>query len=106
MSEGPKTLMVKEKLTKALNPSHLKVVCESNMHAVPKGSEMHFLIECVSDKFENQQKLKCHRMIHDILADELKTGSIHALRLYTYSPSNYTGQFAPPAPKCGGHPHI
>ncbi|CEF64260.1 Zinc phosphodiesterase ELAC protein 2 [Strongyloides ratti] len=100
MAEGPKTKMIKEKLKNALNPDHLNVVCESHMHAVPKGAEMHFLVECVSKKFEDLPKIKCHRIIHDVLADELKSGDIHALRLFTIPPSKYTGQFAPPAPKC------
>uniref|UniRef100_A0A0K0FNB2 Putative bolA-like protein (inferred by orthology to a C. elegans protein) n=1 Tax=Strongyloides venezuelensis TaxID=75913 RepID=A0A0K0FNB2_STRVS len=106
MVEGPKTKMIKDKLISTLNPDYLNVVCESHMHAVPKGAEMHFLVECVSTKFENLPKIKCHRIIHDILADELKSGDIHALRLFTIPSSKYDGQFAPPPPKCGGGGHL
>uniref|UniRef100_A0AC35UG58 BolA-like protein 1 n=1 Tax=Rhabditophanes sp. KR3021 TaxID=114890 RepID=A0AC35UG58_9BILA len=96
IEEGPMTKL----------PSHLKVVCESHMHAVPKGSERHFLVECVSDSFENLPKIKCHRLINEVLSSELKTGQIHALRIFAVATSKFDGTLAPEPPKCGGGGHL
>lgn len=44
---------IRKKLTDALNPVHLDVFNESYMHNVPPGSETHFKVVVVSDKFHN-----------------------------------------------------
>ncbi|VDK81699.1 unnamed protein product, partial [Cylicostephanus goldi] len=50
--EGPVAASIRKKLEETFSPSHLKVVCESYMHRVPKGTEKHFRVQIVSDKFE------------------------------------------------------
>ncbi|EYC09221.1 hypothetical protein Y032_0061g3217 [Ancylostoma ceylanicum] len=50
--EGPVATILRRKLEDAFSPSHLEIVCESYMHKVPKGSEKHFRVQIVSEKFE------------------------------------------------------
>jgi stress-induced morphogen len=57
-SGGPVEQRIVEKITSALSPVHLAVVNESYMHSVPRGSETHFKVFVVSDKFEGQTPIK------------------------------------------------
>ena len=81
---------IKDKLNDYLNPMHLEVINESHMHNVPPGSESHFKVTVVSDKFEGRMLLNRHRMINEALAEELK-GRIHALAIHTLTPDEWTG---------------
>lgn len=49
---------IRNKLVNHLNPAYLEVINESYMHNVPKGSETHFKVVVVSDKFSNVTLLK------------------------------------------------
>lgn len=91
------------KLSEGLNPLHLEVVNESSNHNVPAGSESHFKVVVVSNDFEGQMLIKRHRMINEILADELKN-KIHALALHTYTESEWKeiNGNAPMSPPCLG----
>ena len=42
---------IESKLRDALAPLHLEVVNESSMHNVPRGSEAHFKVVVVSERF-------------------------------------------------------
>ena len=42
----------------SFKPIHLEVECESQMHNVPKGVEIHFRVQIVSEKFENLTQLQ------------------------------------------------
>ena len=44
---------IQEKLFREFAPEHLEILNESYMHNVPKGSETHFKVVVVSNKFEN-----------------------------------------------------
>ena len=48
-----------------------QVINESSGHNVPKGSETHFKVVVVSDSFDGQMLIARHRMVNEILADEL-----------------------------------
>ncbi len=50
------------------------------MHNVPAGSESHFKVVDVSDKFEEQNLITRHRMVHDTVKEEL-CSAIHALSI-------------------------
>ena len=50
------------------------------MHNVPPGSESHFKVVVISDKFEKQNLITRHRMVHTTLKDELSS-AIHALSI-------------------------
>jgi len=93
---------IETKLATQLQPQHLQVVNESSSHNVPPGSESHFKVVVVSDQFNAKNLLARHRMINQILADELKS-QIHALALHTYTAAEWQEkQAAPQSPPCLG----
>ena len=49
---------ITENLTASFNPAHLQVINESYMHNVPQGSETHFKVVVVSEKFKNLPLIK------------------------------------------------
>jgi len=80
---------IKEKLTKAFNPSQLEVIDESSKHAHHRGAhehaadggsaESHFHVVIVSSKFEGMSVLAKHRAVKDAISEEMK--QIHALSI-------------------------
>ena len=62
---------IESKIRTALDPTHLEVVNESHMHSVPPGSESHFRLVVVSDRFEGQTRVARHQTINRLLAGEL-----------------------------------
>ncbi len=95
--------LIEAKLVKQLHAAHLEVINESANHNVPPGSESHFKVVVVSDDFTGKNLLARHRLINEILADELRH-KIHALALHTYSVQEWqekTGA-APASPPCLG----
>lgn len=80
---------IKEKLTKAFNPSQLEVIDESSKHAHHRGAhehaadggsaESHFHVVIVSEAFEGLSRLAKHRAVLEVLEDEIK--QIHAFSL-------------------------
>lgn len=94
---------IEEKLAAGLNPLHLEVVNESDNHNVPPGSESHFKVVLVAESFEGKTLVARHRMINEILADELQN-KIHALALHTYTEADWRDKngTAPMSPPCLG----
>jgi BolA family transcriptional regulator, general stress-responsive regulator len=80
---------VREKLMIALRPTRLDVVNESELHAGHRNSpgtgDSHFRILIVSDVFSGKSRIERHRLINDLLKDEL-AGGIHALALSPLAP--------------------
>ncbi|WP_444927301.1 BolA family protein [Microbulbifer sp. TRSA002] len=91
---------IKDKLTAEFSPQHIEVQCESHMHNVPTGSEMHFRVVLVSEVFNSARKVQRHQKVYAALSEEM-AGPIHALALHTYSPEEWEGQ-APQSPECQG----
>lgn len=94
------------KLSETFNPTHLVVLNESYMHAVPAGSETHFKVTLAADAFAGKRQVQRHQTVYACLANELKTG-VHALALHTFSPDEWlaTG-VVPVSPQCmGGSKH-
>lgn len=91
---------LEEKLTAAFAPQHIEVQCESHMHNVPAGSEMHFRVLLVTDAFAELRKIQRHQRVYAVLAEEM-AGPIHALALHTFTPQEWAGQ-APQSPGCLG----
>ncbi|WP_342321873.1 transcriptional regulator BolA [Kosakonia sp. BYX6] len=81
---------IETKLKAAFEPIFLEVVDESYRHNVPAGSESHFKVVLVSDRFTGERFLNRHRMIYGTLTDELST-TIHALALHTYTLKEWEG---------------
>lgn len=79
---------IEQKLRDQLHPTHLDVINESHMHAVPADSETHFKIVIVTEAFHGETLIKRHRAINKLLADELN-GGVHALALHTMTPQEW-----------------
>lgn len=94
---------IEEKISQSLKPIHLEVLNESNNHNVPPGSESHFKITVVSEEFDGKMLIARHRVINQILAEEL-AGQIHALSMHTYTPEEWSekNEQAPQSPPCLG----
>jgi BolA protein len=80
---------ITEKLRQAFAPVSLEVVNDSDRHrghaSSPDTGESHFTIKVVSASFAGKTRLERHRMVNDVLADELK-GKIHALAISALAP--------------------
>ncbi|WGL17486.1 BolA/IbaG family iron-sulfur metabolism protein [Microbulbifer bruguierae] len=91
---------IQQKLSDAFSPSHIEVDCESHMHNVPAGSEMHFRVVLVTEAFSGLRKVQRHQQVYGALAEEM-AGPIHALALHLFSEEEWAGQ-APDSPQCMG----
>ena len=80
---------IREKLTRAFAPEALDVVNDSHHHAghagSPGGGESHFSIKVVSAAFDGKSRVERHRMVNEVLAEEL-AGKVHALAITALSP--------------------
>ncbi len=94
---------IEQKLQTEFEPLHLEVVNESHMHNVPEGSESHFKVTLVADRFSGQGLIHRHRAVNRLLAEEL-AGGIHALALHTLTPEEWfaKGGQSPDSPECLG----
>ncbi|XP_028407361.1 bolA-like protein DDB_G0274169 [Dendronephthya gigantea] len=94
---------ITNKLQSELNPSYLDVINESYMHNVPKDSESHFKVVVVSRKFEKLPLIQRHRLINEILENELAK-SIHALSIQAKTPEQWeaSGGTVNKSPPCLG----
>ena len=94
---------IEQKLAHGINTKHMEVINESSNHNVPPGSESHFKVVLVSDDFADKKLLQRHRMVNELLAEELQ-GMIHALALHTFTEQEWKDQNgdAPMSPPCLG----
>jgi len=80
---------ITEKLTQAFAPAELSVTDESHLHAGHAGArpegETHFRVRVVSQAFAGKTPVQRHRMINEVLADEL-AGPVHALAIAAATP--------------------
>lgn len=98
MNEGCDILSVEQniisKLTRAFAPSEIEVVDDSERHrghsGYREGGETHFSVRIVAAAFAGKSRIERHRMIHELLADEL-SGRIHALALRALTPEEWRG---------------
>ncbi|PKY46988.1 bola-like protein [Rhizophagus irregularis] len=83
---GPIYQSIQQKLTKAFNPTSLEIINESHLHAHHQAmkdvtsKETHFCISIVSDHFEGKKLIQRHRLIYELLNEEMNT-SVHALSI-------------------------
>ena len=81
---------IRRKLKLAFAPERLEVVNDSHRHAGHHGSpqtgESHFTIKVVSGAFEGKSRIERHRMVNQVLAEEL-AGKIHALAVSALTPA-------------------
>ncbi|MGF1621570.1 MAG: BolA family protein [Rhodomicrobiaceae bacterium] len=83
---------IRDKLSRAFSPVQLSIENESHKHAhhaAMKGAantgETHFRVSLVSDSFAGQSRVQRHRMVNDVLAEEL-AGPVHALSVSARTP--------------------
>lgn len=73
-----------DKLTAAFRPTFLEVIDESDRHHGHSGShaqgETHFVVQIASPAFRDTTRLQRHRMINEVLKDELAE-RVHALTI-------------------------
>ena len=89
---SPTKHLIEKKLTEGLSPTLLHVEDVSHKHAghagaPPGSSETHFNVTVVSDQFHGRTLLKRHRLVYDLLQEELQHGGVHALSLNTRTPA-------------------
>jgi BolA family transcriptional regulator, general stress-responsive regulator len=84
---------MREKLMTALNPTRLDLVNESHLHAghssSPGTGESHFRLLIVSDDFTGKSRVARHRIVNDVVQDELRDG-VHALAIKALAPGEPT----------------
>ncbi|XP_010462441.1 PREDICTED: protein BOLA1, chloroplastic [Camelina sativa] len=89
---------MREKLQKELEPVELVIEDVSYQHAGHAGmkgrtdGETHFNVKIVSEGFQGMNLVKRHRLVYDLLREELDTG-LHALSIVSKTPSE-----SPPPP--------
>jgi BolA protein len=80
---------IRDRLEQALRPSRLEVVDESHLHAghshQARAGESHFRVLVVSPEFAGKSRVARHRLINELLADQLAT-KVHALAIHAYAP--------------------
>lgn len=96
--------IIEAKLREAFAPAHLEVINESHMHSVAKGSETHFKVVVVSDRFDGLSPVKRHQLVYAALGEELRMKKgIHALAITSRTPAEWsTRPEANVSPKCMG----
>lgn len=80
--------------------TYLLIEDESHHHGSGSGVETHFKIILVSGVFEPLTRIERHRLMHDVLADELIHG-LHALSLSLYTPKEWETAILSQSPLCG-----
>ncbi len=84
---------MREKLMIALNPTRLDLVNELHLHAghssSPGTGESHFRLLVVSDDFTGKSRVARHRIVNDVVQDELRDG-VHALAIKALAPGEPT----------------
>lgn len=94
---------IREHLQSALSPFHLEVTDESHQHKVPPGSESHFKVVVISDRFAGQTLVARQRLVNEALQGEFESG-LHALALSTWTLQEWVerGGISPDSPPCLG----
>jgi BolA protein len=83
------TDLITKKLTEAFTPQSLTVEDESHQHeghaGHRPGGQTHFRVYIVSQAFKGKTRIERHRMINQILSDDL-AGGVHALAIHAAAP--------------------
>ena len=94
--------IIEKKLSGEFAVDYLQVENESHMHNVAPDAESHFKVTIVSNSFDEQMLIKRHRMVNQVLQQEMQ--QIHALALHTLTPQEWQarGGLVADSPKCRG----
>ena len=80
--------MIRERITKALNPSKLEITDDSRLHkghAGAAGGGGHFSVTIVSEKFQDQNLIQRHRLVY-LAVNDMMPKEIHALSIKALTP--------------------
>lgn len=80
--------MLRERLTRALQPVELDIIDESARHAGHAGAASgggHFIVNIVSPAFEDKTLIQRHRLVYDAVGDIMHS-EIHALSIQARTP--------------------
>lgn len=96
VGSGNRAERIKERMEKELNPIELEVEDISYQHAGHAGArgsdgETHFNLKIVSKEFEGKSLVKRHRIVYNLLQDELQSG-LHALSIVAKTPAEVGGK--------------
>ena len=83
-----RTEIIKNTLTEAIQPDYIEVLDDSQAHAGHEGAKSgggHFYLTIVSNKFDNQSRIKRHQLVYKALGDMMKS-DIHALSIKAFTP--------------------
>ena len=86
--ENDRTAMLRERLTRALQPVELDIIDESAKHAGHAGAASgggHFIVNIVSPAFGNKTLIQRHRLVYDAVGDIMHS-EIHALSIQARTP--------------------
>jgi BolA-like protein 1 len=87
---------IREKLNRILKPVYLDIIDDSSSHAEHEAMrqnfgflETHFKIYIVSDAFLAKSPVQRHRMVYELIGEELKSKGLHAVNIVTKTPKEY-----------------
>ena len=92
---------LENKIIEQIQPVFLDIINESPNHSVPEGSESHFRVIIVSEKFKDLSTVKRHQMVYKVVSEELKQ-KVHAFSQHTFTPEEWLnkGGKIPDSPPC------
>ncbi len=94
MSSATTCDTIRRLVMERLFPVHVEIADDSSLHTGHPGAREgggHFRVTIVSEAFDGLGPVQRHRLVHQILAEELKE-SIHALVLKTLTPDEWRGK--------------
>ena len=80
--------MIRERLTKTLQPAALEIIDESARHAGHAGAASgggHFIVNIVATAFNDKTLIQRHRLVYDAV-DDIMHREIHALSIQAKTP--------------------
>ncbi len=84
--------LIEKRLIENFEPINLEIINDSNSHSVKEGSETHFRIYIVSEKFKNKTKVQAHQEIYKLFTDQMgdkHLNKLHAISIFSYTPEEY-----------------
>jgi BolA protein len=87
--KADRVALIQERLTEVFAPQSLNIIDESAKHAghASAGGGGHFVVEIVSDAFEDKTPIERHRLVYGALNDAMKKNEIHALSIKASTPA-------------------
>lgn len=93
---------IKSALENEFAPSYCMIVNESDKHNVQEGSETHFKLVIVSEKFESLSLIERQRWVNTLIKEHFDKG-LHALTMQCYTGKEWALKGTiKPSPNCRG----